>query len=230
MRAMVSLSYDGTLLCHLHTALPALDRYAFKGTFYAEPTLLLESVVEWRVAQRSGHEIGNGCLFGSTLPDGSLPAWTPQMIVEDVEEADFLLEELFPDQQGHSLGLHWGKDACADGQTYLAEVSHLFNVIRTGITGMNPLPKPDAQKLLCLPAADFTRDMLVEAVEAAVRTKSWIVFAFEGVGTDDNAVDAADHAGLLEYLSEQRESVAVLPVAEAAAVAAVMKSSPLRLA
>ena len=230
MAALVSLSYDGTLLCHLHTARPALDRHGFKGTFYAEPTLLLESVVEWRDVQKSGHEIGNGCLFGSSLPDGSLPAWTPQMIVEDVEEADFLLEELFPDQNDHSLGLPWGTDACADGQSYLTEVSQLFNVVRTGVTGLNALPKPDNQSLMCVPTADFTGRQMVDVVKTAVGNGSWVIFAFEGVGTGDNAVDAAAHDYLLSYLDEAKDLVAVLPVIDAAYKTTGVTVPPLRLA
>ncbi|MBX3112473.1 MAG: hypothetical protein KF857_10730 [Fimbriimonadaceae bacterium] len=230
MGALVSLSYDGTLLCHLNTALPALDRHGLKGTFYAEPTLLLESVVEWRAAQKAGHEMGNGCLFGSSLPDGSLPAWTPQMIVDDVEEADFLLEELFPEQTDHSLGLPWGNDVCADGLPYLDDVGQLFNVVRTGVTGLNNLPKPDNQRLACVPTADFTGRQLVDVVKTAERNRSWVVFAFEGVGTGDNAVDAAAHDFLLDYLVEANKSVTVLPVIAAAYAATGVGTSPLRLA
>ncbi|MBS1707441.1 MAG: hypothetical protein JSS65_01830 [Armatimonadetes bacterium] len=229
MSALVSLSYDGTLLCHLHTALPALDRHGLKGTFYAEPTLLLESVTEWREAQLAGHEIGNGCLFGSTLPDGSLPAWTPQMIVEDVEEADFLLEELFPEQDDHSLGMPWGRDSCADGQSYLAEVSQLFNVVRTGVTGLNPLPRPDCQRLQCVPTADFTGRQLADVAQTAVRNAAWAIFAFEGIGTGDNAIDAAAHDYFLSYLADNQDSVAVLPVIDAAFAASGVGTPPLRL-
>jgi len=229
MGALVSLSYDGTLLCHLHTALPALDRYGLKGTFYAEPTLLMESAPEWRDAQKEGHEIGNGCLFGSSLPDGSLPAWTPQMIVEDVEEADFLLEELFPEQNDHSLALPWGRDVCADGQPYLEEVSQLFNVVRTGVTGLNNLPKPDNQRLMCVPTADFTGRQLTDVVKTAERNRSWVVLAFEGVGMGENAVDAAAHDFLLSYLADNKESVTVLPVIDAAYAASGISSTTLKL-
>ncbi|HZF14739.1 MAG TPA: polysaccharide deacetylase family protein [Steroidobacteraceae bacterium] len=64
-RAAVSLACDDALDSQLDHAIPALDKYGLKGTFY----LILggESVrvrmAEWRAAAANGRELGNHTLF-----------------------------------------------------------------------------------------------------------------------------------------------------------------------
>src|SRR5687768_4418779 len=64
-RAAVSLAYDDALDSQLDHALPALDRYGLKASFYL--TLSNPAVAgrmeEWRAAARRGHELGNHSLF-----------------------------------------------------------------------------------------------------------------------------------------------------------------------
>src|SRR5690606_38330933 len=64
-KAAVSLAYDDALDSQLDIAIPALDRYGFKGSFYL--TLASESVRlrmdDWRAAARNGHELGSHSLF-----------------------------------------------------------------------------------------------------------------------------------------------------------------------
>ena len=52
---LVSLTYDGSLLCHLETVLPHLEESALKATFYAEPAMLLENLPGWALAVLDGH-------------------------------------------------------------------------------------------------------------------------------------------------------------------------------
>lgn len=210
--AVISLTYDGTQWCHLGTVIPQLEAAGFLGTFYADPVMLMENLPEWQAAQVRGHEIGNGCLIGSALPDGSLPAWTPAMILDDIEEADFLLEELFPDQPDHSFGMPWGEARCAADTDYLPTVAHAFNVIRTGERGVNQPGEFDLKALRSLPMEDLTGSQLIEVCRLAIHQGGWSIFAFDGVGMGDRAVDAADHAELIEFLAASRDVVQVLPV------------------
>ena len=73
-RAAVNLAYDDALDSQLDHAIPSLNRYGFKGSFYltlASNTVRLR-LDDWRAAAASGHELGNHTLFhpcSASLPD-----------------------------------------------------------------------------------------------------------------------------------------------------------------
>ncbi len=63
-RAAVCLTYDDGLDCHLDVAMPALEKYGLKGTFYA--TGFSSSLFTRWMSGGNGHEgieIGNHTLF-----------------------------------------------------------------------------------------------------------------------------------------------------------------------
>jgi hypothetical protein len=64
-RAAVCLTYDDGLDCHLDVAMPALEKYGLKGTFYASgfSSSLFTRMDEWRDWASKGYEIGNHTLF-----------------------------------------------------------------------------------------------------------------------------------------------------------------------
>ncbi len=63
--AAVCLTYDDGLDCHLDVAMPALEKYGLKGTFYATgfSSSLFVRMEEWRSWAAKGYEIGNHTLF-----------------------------------------------------------------------------------------------------------------------------------------------------------------------
>jgi len=59
--AAVSLSYDDALNSQLDNAIPALNKYGFKGSFYlslASPAFKSRQQ-EWQSIANKGHELGN---------------------------------------------------------------------------------------------------------------------------------------------------------------------------
>lgn len=57
IRAAVNLAYDDALNSQLDNAVPALDRYGFKGSFYLvmASAPLQTRMEEWREIARNGH-------------------------------------------------------------------------------------------------------------------------------------------------------------------------------
>lgn len=200
----VSLTYDGTLLCHLETVLPHLEESGLKATFYAEPAMLLENLPGWALAVMDGHEIGNGALHGAALEDGSLPGWTPAMVADDIKEARALIEELFPEQNAHTFGLPWGRPL-SDGIDVAPTVRDLYPVVRSGEPGINS--DPEMTYLHCVHCDDLTADEMIDYAKAASQDGTWLVLSFEGVGVGDRAVDASAHKQLCKYLASARKSV-----------------------
>ena len=65
VKAAVSLAYDDALDSQLDQAIPALDRYQLKGSFYLQLSnqAVDKRMADWRSAARNGHELGNHSLF-----------------------------------------------------------------------------------------------------------------------------------------------------------------------
>lgn len=222
---LVSLSYDGSLPCHLEVAVSHLMEAGLRGTFYCEPALLLESLPEWAAVLAMGHELGNGSLHGAVLDDGSLPGWSLQMVEEDVSEAKSLIEDLFPEQKGHSFGFPWG-EGLSDGLDIAPAVREVYDVVRTGKHGING-PDLDRQKLNCVLCDELDSHELVAYARKAADEGSWVIFAFEGVGEGERGIDAAAHRDLCLYLSTA--PIRVLPVVEAATVLARTEAKSYKL-
>ncbi|MBQ35527.1 MAG: hypothetical protein CME04_03995 [Gemmatimonadaceae bacterium] len=58
-KAALSLTFDDGRSSQVTHAVPVLDSFAVKATFYAQPKNLLEELERWQHAIASGHEIGN---------------------------------------------------------------------------------------------------------------------------------------------------------------------------
>ena len=73
IKAAVSLSYDDALDSQLDNAIPTLNKYGLKGSFYLElsNTPIVKRLPEWRAAAKRGHELANHTLFHQC--SGSLP-------------------------------------------------------------------------------------------------------------------------------------------------------------
>ncbi|MFM9871831.1 MAG: polysaccharide deacetylase family protein [Fimbriimonadaceae bacterium] len=215
-RGFVSLTYDGTQLCHVETALPDLIDFKLTGTFYAEPSTLLDHYPAWRNAQAKGHEIGNGSLLAASLPNGSLPAWTTEMILDDLSEANDLIEDLFANQPECSIGLPIGRPICANSGDYSPALRSTYSVIRTGTPGINPAAVRAANHLKIIDPTDLNGSQLAQIARQAIQNPSWIVFAFDGIGSGSRSIDHKSHRQLLEFLSQNQDLLNVMPVINAA--------------
>ena len=61
----VSLSYDDALVSQLDNAVPALNEYNFKASFYIMPNSanVQSRMADWQALASQGHELGNHSLF-----------------------------------------------------------------------------------------------------------------------------------------------------------------------
>jgi peptidoglycan/xylan/chitin deacetylase (PgdA/CDA1 family) len=93
---VLSLAYEGLQVEDLRRALRVLDERGWRVTFFANPTAVLDCIVEWRALAGAGHEIGNGALGGVTL-SGDLVNWTTRMVEQDLHMTQTFLEDTFGD-------------------------------------------------------------------------------------------------------------------------------------
>jgi hypothetical protein len=222
MQGAVSLSYDGGDISHLETAASCLDALCLRATFYVPPTRILEAPVAWKALASSGHEIGNGGLFDGAGSDGLLHGWSPQMVENDLSMSEQFYRDTFPKNEKHSLALPLPAGDGPDRRIELAQQATMirplfrdrFSVVRGTSDGYNAARDCDLRALRCFRIVDHTYEELVVLAEAARAAKSWAIFAFQGIGVGDPAIDAVDHAKFCLWLAERRDRLMVAPVFE----------------
>jgi len=213
---IVSLTYDGTQLCHAETALGDLERVSLKATFYADPVPLLDGLPTWRDACRSGHEIGNGCLSESVSEAGLMGAWTVDMLRDDISETDALIREVLPMQPSFSIAYPWSTGSTDGMKDVRTAVAGHHIVCRSGVPGLNALDGPELGYLKCVHMQDLNGRELIEIVRAGVRSRCWTILAFDGVGSGDRAVDAKAHRELCSWLTDNADIARIATVRDAA--------------
>ncbi len=214
-KAAVSLSYDDALNSHLDNAIPALNKYGFKGTFYLTigANAVNERREDWRTIARQGHELGNHTINHACR--GSLPnrQWvdehndldnrTMAQIKQEIIAANKFLKAL-DGQTVRTFSLPCA-DAIVEGRDLLPEISPYFvgikshlGVIPTSMKYFNPLNAP------VIAPSGFTGQALIEQVKQAAQNNSIASFTFHGIGGEYLSVSTDAHQQLLNYLTQNK--------------------------
>jgi peptidoglycan/xylan/chitin deacetylase (PgdA/CDA1 family) len=145
-KAAVSLSYDDALDSQLDNAIPSLNKYNLKGSFYLTlgNETPLRRLEDWRTAAKRGHELGNHTLFhqcSRTVPGHE---WVKeQNDLDKISVAQIKQEILLANAFLHSID---GKsertftvpcgDLKANGENYLPAIKDNFVAIKSS----TPMP------------------------------------------------------------------------------------------
>ncbi|SEO53184.1 Peptidoglycan/xylan/chitin deacetylase, PgdA/CDA1 family [Duganella sp. CF517] len=221
-RAAVSLSYDDSLDSQLDTALPTLDKYGLKASFYLE--LSGQSVgrrmAAWRAAAVRGHELGNHSLFHQC--SGSLPGhqWVrPERDLDTLSVAqmaaqvrlgntmlaaiDGRRERTYTVPCGDTMALAPGGRA-----SYLPAIAGEFVAMKTaGGQAVTPsMGGLDPYAVTVLAPEGLSGKQLIALVREAGERGTMVNFTFHGVGGDYLVTSAEAHEELVRYLAENRKT------------------------
>lgn len=215
VRAAVSLSFDDNARSQLDYAIPILNRYGVRGTFYVNPRrgLLFERDIErWREASASGHELGNHTVqhpcsgnFPFVRAERALEFLACADIEADVLAAEEALHELVPGS-AHSFAYPCGQTFVGRGsarQSYVPVIARHFTVARGVGESAND---PRVCDPLCLSSwmvQGKSGDELIAMVAPVVEVGHWAVFCFHGIGGDHIRIDVGPFEDLVRYLAEQ---------------------------
>ncbi|UTF61708.1 polysaccharide deacetylase family protein [Gilvimarinus sp. DA14] len=208
-RAAVSLSYDDALNSQLDNAIPALNQFNLRGSFYL--TLASEVVParleQWRAAAAQGHELGNHTLFHPcsksqpgtewVKPYNDMDSRTREQMREEVMLANSFLHAI----DGETLRTFTppcGHTQTADGD-YLNTVADLFIAIKGAETNL-----PEVFGSLVLPDGQSGTE-LINFVKQEAADGGLVHIIFHGIGGDHLAVSDQAHRELLEYLDKNRD-------------------------
>ncbi|SHI92551.1 Polysaccharide deacetylase [Tangfeifania diversioriginum] len=103
-KAAVVFTYDDGLDCHLDVAVPQLDEFGFKGTFYCtgNSQSLYNRTDNWRKIALNGYELGNHTLFHPcngeqfdwVKPEFDLNKYTIDQLLTELRTASTLLKAI----------------------------------------------------------------------------------------------------------------------------------------
>jgi peptidoglycan/xylan/chitin deacetylase (PgdA/CDA1 family) len=216
-RAAVSLAYDDAADSQLDHAIPTLNRYGVKGTFYltlSSPTIG-KRLAEWRAAAQQGHELANHTLFhqcrrsqpdrGWVEPHRDLDTTSVAQLADQITLANTMLYAI-DGRRERTFTAPCG-DLLAGGQNYLPAVKPAFVAIKASI-GRGAVPSMATLDPYLVPVVipvGLTGQQLIAMVKEAADRGTMISFTFHGIGGDHLSNPAAAHEELVRYLADNRK-------------------------
>ena len=212
-KAAVVFTYDDGLDCHLDIAVPQLDEFGFKGTFYCtgNSQSLYNRTDEWRTIARNGHELGNHTLFhpcdgskaGWVKPEYDLNNYTIDQLLEELKAANTLLKAI--DGKKQRTFAYTCSDITAGGEDFTGQMPSLFTAARRD----GPVPEKmegyDIFQATSQMVDGNSAEELIAFAEKAKSKGTIAVFMFHSVGGGYLNVGAEEHRALLHYLDKQRD-------------------------
>lgn len=214
-RAAVNLAYDDALPSQLDNALPALNKYKLKGTFYlpVAAETLNTRLEEWRGAARKGHELANHSIFhqcsGSlpgrewVAPERDLDTLTVAHMRDQIALANSFLQAI--DGKTERTFTPPCIDLNAGGQNYVTAVAGQFVAIKAKSGGVTPdMNTLDPYAVGVEFPSNVSGQQLIAMVKEAAAKGTMVNFTFHGVGGDHLSVSREAHGELLKYLADNK--------------------------
>jgi sialate O-acetylesterase len=214
-QAAVCLTYDDGLDCHLDVAIPALDSFNLKGSFYCTgfSSSLHNRLEEWRVITDNGHELGNHTLFHPcdgerfdwVKPEYDLRTYTMLRLRNELYTANTLLKAV--DGKSERTFAFTCSDFEVRTINFVDSIRHMFVAARSD----GPIPESmDQLDIHFAPSwgvVDPTGEELIEYVKKAQEKGTIAIFMFHSVGGGYLNVSAESHQALLAYLQSNDEEI-----------------------
>ena len=215
-KAAVSLAYDDAIDSQLDNAIPALDRFGLKGSFYltlSNPSLK-SRLDEWRAAAAHGHELGNHTLFHLCSATAPGHQWvTPELDLDTMSAARMVAQVKLANTMLHAIDGRTERtftvpcgDVRAQGVDYVELVKHEFVAVKLGNDGFVPdIEKLDPYAVGVTAPEGLSGPQLIALVQRAAQSGTMMNFTFHGIGGDYITTSKQAHEELLAYLAAHRD-------------------------
>ena len=226
----ISLTFDDGLSSQLKIAVPLLNKYGLRGTFYLVPKGedWKNKLYPWREIARAGHEIGNhslshpcSCNFSGDPNCCGLENMSLEDIEADITEAQRRLETLFPEQKYWTYAYPCYQDFVGIGESrrsYVPVVARYFIAAR-GVGEMVCANSPlacDLHYLWSWPVERLSGASMIGLAERTAAQNRWGIFTFHGINEGHLPVSKVDFEEFLAFLHRSRDRIWVAPVSEVA--------------
>ena len=225
----VSLTFDDGRASQLQKAIPAMDSFGIRGTFYLNPRggRWEEHTERWAEVARTGHEIGNHslshfCSGNLTGRAGGLEDRSLAEVEADILAAQERLEGVAPHQKQWTFAYPCYQTfvgRATERQSYVPVVArHFLSGRAGGEYGIGNLP--DLVDLACthgLATDRMSGFEMIGLVEALATVGQWVILVFHDIDGPRLTVGGYDFNLLLEYLQRRSNEIWTAPVTEVAA-------------
>lgn len=215
-KAAVNLAYDDAVSSQLDNAIPALNRYGMRGTFYLtlSSETLAQRMPEWRAAAKQGHELANHTLFHQCSRSAPGRDWVPEhRDLDKISVAQLKDQIVLGNVFLHAIdGLSERTfttpciDLKAGGENYIDAIKSEFVAIKAAVGGVTPdMWALDPYAVSVDVPAEVSGEQLIAVVKAAAQKGTMANFTFHGIGGDHLSVSKEAHDELLQYLSANKD-------------------------
>jgi peptidoglycan/xylan/chitin deacetylase (PgdA/CDA1 family) len=216
-RAAVSLAYDDALDSQLDHAIPVLDKFGLKASFYLQLSNPSVSgrMGQWRAAAMHGHELGNHSVFhqcSRSKPDRDwvqkhrdLDTTTVEQMKDQVIVANTMLYAI-DGKRERTFTAPCG-DLEASGDNYLGSIKSEFVAIKAGSgSGVaSSMTALDPYMVSVFAPVNVTGKQLIDMVKEAGAKGTMINFTFHGIGGDYLSISSEAHEELVKFLAENKK-------------------------
>lgn len=226
-RTPVVLTYDDGVQSQLDNAIPQLNSFGFRGTFFLNAISEPGKLAGFSAAAQVGHELGNHTL-NHPCPLGY--NWPPDQATERYDSARYISELATMQTRLQQLDGYTGQRSYAHPCSYhrigldsqsvvpLLESSNLINYARTGGSARNvilPFVEYDPMLIPALGVVDGTSSaQLIDFIEEADSVDGAAVIMFHGIGGDYINVTDTEHEVFLTYLRDNSSRFEVITFGE----------------
>ncbi|MBV9986591.1 MAG: polysaccharide deacetylase family protein [Chitinophagaceae bacterium] len=222
----VVLTYDDAIDGHLDHAVPALDSFGLKGTFYliGNAGAVVNRIPEWRKAAADGHELGNHTGIhpcdggpGRTFitPDTDLRNYTINRMRDEIRLTNALLRAI--DGRTERTFAYPCGDKKIHDSLYYEPVKKDFIAARGVSDGLLKIDSVHLHDINCYSINGQSGEYMIGLVKKAQQSGRAVVFLFHGVGGGhDLNVSLTEHRKLLQYLKAHENEIWVAPMIDVA--------------
>lgn len=224
----VSLTFDDGTENQLQKAVPLLNEFGLKGTFYlqSQGDNWRQRFSPWEKVANAGHEIGNHtlshrCSSNYLTVSGGLEDSTVEEIESDILTAQQRLVEIAPHQKKWTFAYPCYCTFVGRGksrQSYVPVVAKHFLTGRTaGEYGFGN--QPEMVDLACvwgMPVERMSGFEMIGLVEELTSKGQWVILIFHEIDGQRLSVGSHDFRVLLDYLRRRSESIRTVPVVHVA--------------
>jgi len=214
-KAALCLTYDDAMDTHLDIAIPDLNKYGLKGTFYLQgDNIRIERLEEWRLASMQGHELGNHTAFHPCSEE-------LDFITEEYAAENYSVDRILRELEVMNILLHAidGKIdrtyAYTCGQTDFGGVSIIDTLKASGLfiaargSGGGVVENFKTIELFHVSSGGYegmSGNEMIDYARKAEEAGGLAVFTMHGVGGQYLNVSREAHDELLKYLNDQRDT------------------------
>ncbi|MCZ6678795.1 MAG: polysaccharide deacetylase family protein [Candidatus Poribacteria bacterium] len=231
-RAAISLTFDDGMASHLDTAIPLLEKYGLRGTFYITARGEdggQQALTRFRPAFEAGHEIGNhsihhwcSCAGAMDAQQRGLEYRTLDEVEAELRAADERFKAVFPEVERWSFCYPCYNTFVGKGlnrRSYVPIVAKFFFAARAGGEMSNLINSPYHADVHCLSSWKCERRSaaeLIGLVEQTATQGGWSIFTFHGFGEGHLPVAQPDFEALLVHLDAVRDRIQTAPLVKVA--------------